>query len=68
MDDFLPEDTIGIPEKEFQAIIDHWISGNGAGRVDRYFDMSDFQQSVMQIIKKAQKRVAYKANKKKNGK
>jgi len=68
MDDFLPETERGIPEKEFQAIIDNWISGNGAGRVDRYFDMSEFQQSVMQIIKKSRKRVAYKSNKKKDGK
>ena len=68
MDDFLPETERGIPEKEFQKVIDNWIAGKGAGDIERYLEMSEFQQSVMQIIKKSRKRVAYKVNKTKNDK
>ena len=59
------EDALdGIPDKEFQKTIDNWISGNGAGLVERYNEMSLFQQSVMQVVKKSMKRVTYKVNKK----
>lgn len=49
----------GLPDKEFNSFLDQYLTDN-SGNLEIYTKMSLTQQHVIQEIKKALKRIAYK--------
>lgn len=48
---------VGIPDKEFNRVLDKYIWGDGTMAADEYGAMSLDQQTIIQIIKRSRKRV-----------
>jgi len=49
----------GIPKAEFNKMLDNFITNKAWGGAEDYERMSQYQQNIFQVIKRAKKRVKY---------
>lgn len=57
----------GLPQKDFNKMLDNFIHGRAWGGAEDYEAMSHYQKNIFQIIKRSKKRENYKNNKKEDG-
>lgn len=50
----------GLPDKDFSAVLDRYLWGDGHMEADEYATMNLDQQSIIQVIKRSRKRVQSK--------
>ncbi len=51
----------GLDEKEYNAFIDNQLMGNDKNHIDQYEKMTTEQKAVVQVLKRALKRIKSKA-------